>query len=89
MTFIELPFDIRQENHDGKVFPQVASSELQGLTHEGWSSDLSTGCFSSFDTEDALALEAVEVLGEAAAIGEKVMPLNGQREKRIELIERV
>ena len=38
---------------------------------------------------DTLALEAVEVLGEAAAVGLEVVALNGEHEKSVDFIEGV
>jgi len=43
----------------------------------------------AFDTEDSFTFEAVEVLGEAAAIGEEVVALDGEHEEGVELIEGV
>lgn len=45
------------------------------------------GDFAAFNTLDSLALEAVEVLSEAAAVGEEVVPLNKEHEESVDFIE--
>lgn len=45
--------------------------------------------FAAFDAQDALALEAVEVLGEAAAVGEEVVALDEEYEEGVDFIEGV
>ena len=41
----------------------------------------------AFDEQDTLALEVVEVLGEAAAVGEEVVALDEEHEECVNFIE--
>lgn len=50
-------------------------------------SHLSAGCLPTFNPEDALSLETVEILGEAAAICEEVVPLHNEHKQRVDFIE--
>ena len=63
--------------------------ELEGFAHEGWGCDGCSGGFSAFDTEYPFALEAIEVLSKASAIGEKVVPLDGEHEEGIDFVKGV
>ena len=48
---------------------------------------LSAGCLSTLDPEDALSLKTVEVLSEAAAICEEIVPLHHEHKQRVDFIE--
>lgn len=89
IALVKLPLEIRQPDHDGQVIPNISCLELQRFTHEARSSNAGAWCFSTFDAEDSLTLEIIEILGEASVIGLEVMALHGQHKERIHLIEGV
>lgn len=77
IALVKLPLEIRQPYHDGQVVPYIACFQLQSFAHEAWSPKSGTWGFSTLDAEGSLALQIVEILGEASAIGLEVMPLYG------------
>lgn len=87
IALIQLPLEIGQSNHDGQVVPDIARFKLQRFAHETRSPNTGAWCFSTFDAEDSLALKIIEILGETSAIGLEVMPLHGQHQQCIDLIE--
>lgn len=87
VALVELSLEIWQPDHQREIVPHIAVPKLQRLSHETWSSDTCSRSFSAFDSEHSLALQAIKVLREPAAISAEVMPLDDQREQRVDLIE--
>lgn len=89
VALIKLAFQVWQSNHESEVLPDVSLAQLQGLSHNTCSAELGTRNLSTFDAKHSLALETIEVFGEAAAMCDQKMALNKERENGINLIERV
>jgi len=89
IPFIQLPLQIRQPNQHGQVPPHVPLPQLQRLTDVVCGAELRARELAAADAQHPLALEAVEVFGEAAAVGLEEVPLDEKHEEGVELIERV
>ena len=50
-------------------------------------SHLSAGCLPTLDPKDAFSLQTVEILSEATAICEEVVPLHSEHQQRVDFIE--
>ena len=46
-------------------------------------------CFSALDVDDSFALKAIEILGEAPAVGFKIMTLNSEHKDSVDFVEGV
>lgn len=88
VALVEAALEVGERDGHGQVAPDVGGVELEGLAHEsggavGGARDLAAAA------NRGLALEAVEVLGEAAAAGAQVVALDEEHEQGVQLIEGV
>jgi len=89
IALVEFTLEVWQAHHNGQVLPDITCPQAQGFTDKAWGTELSARYFAAFGAENTLALKAIEVLGEAAAVGKKVVALNKEHEESVNLIERV
>ena len=89
VALVKLALQVWQAHHNGQIFPYVSISQLQRLPQQVRCTNPCTRSFTSFDTQNPLAFEAIEVLCKASAICLEVVPLNGEHKKGIEFIEGV
>ena len=89
ITLVQLSFQVWQANHNGQVIPYISRVQPQSFTHEIRGTKSSSRRLLTFDVEDTLPFKAIEILGEASAIGCKEMPLDCEHKQGIELIEGV
>ena len=73
IRLVQFPFRVWQSHHNSQILPNITSSQLQRLPHLLRRTQPCTRGISTLYTQHALAFQAVEVLGEAAAVGSKVV----------------
>lgn len=89
VSFIELPLQIWNPNHDNQVLPHVRRVQLQRLADGSRSAELGAWHLAILDMENALALEAVEVLCEGAAEGAEVVSFDDEGEEGVDFVKGV
>ena len=89
IALVQLPLQVRQANHHCQIPPDIAVLKFESFANIIGRAELCARHFVTFRAENALAFEPIEVLGEAAAICTKEVPLHQEHEERINFIERV
>lgn len=87
VALVELALEPRQADEYREVLPHVGIAQPDGLPHAVTGPKLRPGDLAAPDLQDAGALQAVEVLGEAPAIGAQEVALDEQHDQRVRLIE--
>ena len=89
VALVEFPLQPGQADQHGKIAPDVAVAQLDGIAHTVACAQLRSGDLAAPDAEHARSFQAVEVLCETAAIGAQEVALHEQHDKRVDFIERV
>ena len=90
MRLVQLALQVRHADHDEQVAPEVGVAQRRDLTQAVRREQLrARRDAAAGDAQCALALQAVEVLDEAAAVGAQVVALDDEGEQRVQLIEGV
>jgi hypothetical protein len=89
VALVEFALEVGDADHDEEVLPDVGGAQFEGLADGAGGANLGARDLAILGEQDTLAFERVEVLGEGAAEGAEVVPLDDQREQRVELIEGV
>ncbi|KAH0542528.1 hypothetical protein GP486_008631 [Trichoglossum hirsutum] len=69
------------------ILPYVPPPQLQRLADQSRGPQLRAGDLAGSNAEHALALQTVEVLGEAAAVGEEIVALDEKHEQGVSQVE--
>jgi len=89
VAFVKLSFEIRHAYHNRYIVPYIAFPELKGFAHKIWGTNSSSMCFTALNVDDSFALEAIEILGEAPAVGFEIVTLDSEHKDSVDFIEGV
>ena len=89
VAFVQFALQIWQSDHDNQVLPYINCPQFERFAHKIRHGHLRPWKLAAFDIGDAFPFETIEVLCEASAIGQKVMPLYCEHEEGVKLVERV
>lgn len=73
IMLIQLPLCIWQHDHNSQILPHICIAQFQSFADLFGSSQSSSGNLMAFGEQHSFSFQSIEIFGEAAAIGAKVV----------------